>query len=136
MDKVPGKFINVGNKPDLYKKFCDQFAEGMDSEDDWWAMLVFLAVHDIGKSDAFRNAVNATLPSAKRSDDHDRALARALTDIDLKQKFLPSVMRLTPKRQSMIAAGFATNFQLPQLGQGEIAVMNLRGLLDLPKEQL
>jgi hypothetical protein len=136
MDKVPGKFINIGNKPDQYKEFCKGFAKGMDSEDDWWAMLVFLAVHDIGKSDAFRNAVNATLPSAKRSDDHDRALARALTDIDLKQKFLPSVMKLTPKRQQKLAAGFMTNFQLPQLGQGEISVMNLHGLMDMPKESL
>lgn len=134
LDKVPGKFINMGSKPDQYKEFCKVFATGMTSEEDWWAMLVFLAVHDVGKSDAFRNAVNATLPLAKRSDDHDRALARALTDIDLKQKFLPSVMKLSPKRQEMLAQGFVTNFQLPQLGQGEIAVINLRGLLDMPKE--
>lgn len=136
MDKVPGKFINMGAKPDQYKEFCDTFAQGMDSEEDWWSMLVFLAVHDIGKSDAFRNAVNATLPQAKRSDDHDRALTRALTDLDLKMQFLPSVCQLSPKRQEMIAVGFSTNFQLPQLGQGEIAVTNLQGLLDLPKAAL
>lgn len=136
MDKVPGKFINLGGKPAQYKEFCDTFAEGMQSEEDWWAMLVFLAVHDVGKSDAFRNAVNVTLPVSKRSDDHDRCLARALADIDMRQKFLPSVMRLSPKHQGMLAAGFATNFQLPQLGQGEVAVDNLRGLLDLRKEAL
>merc|ERR1719453_2033142 len=45
-------------------------------------------------------------------------------------------MKLTPKRQEMLAQGFMTNFQLPQLGQGEIAVINLRGLLDLPKEAM
>lgn len=136
LDKVPGKFINMGAKPDQYKQFCDTFAEGMANEDDWWAMFVFLAVHDVGKSDAFRNAVNVTLEKAQQSDDHDRALARALADIELKEKYLPSVMKLSPKRQEMLASGFATNFQLPQLGQGEIAVVNLKGLLDLPKEQL
>lgn len=136
VDKVPGKFISMGNKPDEYQRFCNNFAEGMLSEDDWWSMLVFLAVHDVGKSDAFRNAVNATLPLAQRSDDHDRALAKALMDIGLKEKLLPSVMRLSSKQQDMIAAGFMTNFQLPQLGQGEIAVINLRGLLEMPKEHL
>jgi hypothetical protein len=136
MDVVPGKFINIGTKPEAYKKFCDDFAEGMKSEDDWWAMMVFLAVHDVGKSDAFRNVVNATLPPAKRSDDHDRALSRALSDVELKEKFLPSVAKLSPNHQRQLATGFATNFQLPQLGQGEIAVMSLRGLLDLPKEAL
>jgi len=135
IDKIPGKFISMGNKPKEYNQFCSEFAKGMVTEDDWWGMLVFLAVHDVGKSDSFRNAVNATLPVAKRSDDHDRALARALTDFDLKERFLPSVMKLSPKRQDMLAAGFLTNFQLPQLGQGEIAVINLRGLLDLPAER-
>jgi len=136
MDKIPGKFINMGGKPDAYKAFCKTFAETMANEDDWWAMFVFLAVHDVGKSDTFRNAVNATLPIAKRSDDHDRALARALTCQELKTTMLPSVMRLSPKRQEMITAGFLTNFQMPQLGQGEIAVINLRGLLEMPKEHL
>jgi len=135
IDKVPGKFINMGTKPDAYKEFCMEFG-GQWTEEDWWAMLVFLAVRDVGKSDAFRNAVNATLPVAKRTDDHDRALARALTDMDLKRKFLPSVVKLSRRRQDMLAAGFMTNFQLPQLGQGEIAVINLRGLLDMPKDQL
>merc|ERR1719181_2490589 len=32
IDKVPGKFINMGNKPDQYKKFCDDFAKAMESE--------------------------------------------------------------------------------------------------------
>lgn len=136
LDQVPGKFINMGSKPDQYTEFCKTFAMGMDSEEDWWAMFVFLAVHDVGKSDAFRNAVNSTLPVAKRSDDHDRALAVCLSDRELKEKYLPSVVRLSPKRQEMLAAGFNTNFQLPQLGQGEIAVINLRGLLALPKDQL
>merc|ERR1719272_2560452 len=135
VDKVPGKFINMGNKPDDYKVFCDDFAKGMNSEDDWWAMLVFLAVHDVGKSDSFRNATNATLPITKRSDDHDRALAAALMDTALKDRFLPSVNKMTKERQTMLAAGFMTNFQLPQLGQGEIAVTKLRGVLDMPQEQ-
>jgi hypothetical protein len=136
IDKVPGKFINMGGKPDQYKQFCEGFADSMKSEEDWWAMLVFLAVHDVGKSDAFRNAVNANVPMAKRSDDHDKALARALTDLELKEKFLPSIMKLSPKHQEQIASAFATNFQLPQLGQGEIAVINLRGLLELPQAAL
>jgi hypothetical protein len=134
MDKIPGKFINMGGKPKEYKDFCDLFAKSLPTEDDWWAMMVFLAVHDVGKSDVFRNAVNATLPLSKRSDDHDRALARALSNLELKEKFLPSVLQLSPYRQEMIEAGFQTNFQLPQLGQGEIAVINLRGLLELPQE--
>merc|ERR1712023_613016 len=126
----------MGTKPDQYTQFCKAFAEGMHNEEDWWAMLVFLAVHDVGKSDAFRNAVNASLPVGERSDDHDRALAKALADREMKEKYLPSVVKLSPKRQEMLAAGFMTNFQLPQLGQGEIAVVNLRGILDLPKSHL
>lgn len=136
MDKIPGKFINIGNKPDDYKQFCTEFATGMPTEEDWWAMMVFLAVHDVGKSDAFRNAVNATLPPRERSDDHDRCLAKCLLNLELKEKYLPTVNLLSPKRQEMLAAGFKTNFQLPQLGQGEIAVVALRGLLDLPREHL
>jgi len=80
--------------------------------------------------------VNATLPQGKRSDDHDKALARALGNLELKERFLPTVLKLAPKRQEMIASGFSTNFQLPQLGQGETAVGGLRGLLELPKEQV
>merc|ERR1719446_1774657 len=97
-------------------------------------MLVFLAVHDVGKSDSFRNAVNSTLPVADRSDDHDRCLAYCLASMQLKEKFLPTVLRLKPNRQDMLTAGFKTNFQLPQLGQGEIAVCNLRGLITMPRE--
>lgn len=136
LDKAPGKFINIGNKPAEYAKFCEAFAEGLPTEDDWWAMLVFLAIHDVGKSDEFRAEVNATLAEAKRSDDHDRALARALCDPELVERLLPSVNKLSKKRQQAIAAGFSTNFQLPQLGQGEIAVINMRGLLDMPEEHL
>jgi hypothetical protein len=136
MDKPPGKFINMGNKAKEYAEFANTFAKTMESEDDWWAMFVFLAIHDVGKSDAFRNAVNATLPLTKRSDDHDRALARVLTDLDLKQKYLPSVVKLSPKRQEMLASGFRTNFQLPQLGQGEIAVINLRDLVGMSKTEI
>jgi len=135
-DKVPGKFINMGNKPDEYKQFCLTFAEGMKSEEDWWAMLVFLAVHDVGKSDEFRNRVNATLPKNKRTDDHDRALAIALGDPDLLQELLPSVRQLGTERVQRLADGFATNFQLPQLGQGEISVISLRGLLALSKARI
>merc|ERR1719223_357177 len=119
LDRAPGKFINIGSKPAEYAKFCEAFAEGLPTEDDWWAMLVFLAIHDVGKSDEFRSEVNATLPEAKRSDDHDRALARALIDPELVERLLPSVNKLSRRRQQAIAAGFATNFQLPQLGQGE-----------------
>jgi len=136
MDKVPGKFINMGNKPKEFQSFCDTFAKFMATEEDWWGMLVFLAVHDVGKSDAFRKSVNATLPVAKQTDDHDLALYYALTNNELKERFLPSVAKLSPKRQEMLAAGFATNFQLPQLGQGELAPSGLRGLIDMPKEQL
>lgn len=99
-------------------------------------MMVFLTVHDVGKSDEFRNRVNATLPKHKRTDDHDRSLAIALRDPDLLQELLPSVRQLGTERVQRLADGFATNFQLPQLGQGEISVCSLRGLLDLPKARI
>jgi hypothetical protein len=41
LDQVPGKFINMGSKPDQYTEFCKTFAMGMDSEEDWWAILFF-----------------------------------------------------------------------------------------------
>lgn len=136
MDKVPGKFINMGNKKDDYKEFCRKFAAHMTCEDDWWGMLVFLVVHDVGKNDGFRKVVNDSLPFDMRSDDHDRSLACALGDPELKRKLLPTVAKLTPSRQESILAGFATNFQLPQLGQGEIACINFKGLLDLDRKHL
>lgn len=136
MDKAPGKFINLGNKPEEYAKFCSKFAEFMKGEEDWWAMMVFLAVHDVGKSDEFRNRVNATLEKEKRSDDHDRCLYRALLDPTLCEELLPTVKKLGPERQQRLADGFSTNFQLPQLGQGEVAVCNLRGLLNLDRTRI
>ena len=136
MDKVPGKFINLGNKKDEYHDFCRKFAAHMTCEDDWWGMLVFLVVHDVGKNDGFRQVVNDSLPLDMRSDDHDRALAFALADAELKKQLLPTVAKLSPSRQESILAGFATNFQLPQLGQGEIACINFKGLLDLDRKHL
>ena len=62
-------------------------------------------VHDVGKSDGFRKVVNDSLPFDLRSDDHDRALACALTDPELKRKLLPTVARLSPARQEAILAG-------------------------------
>eukprot|EP00913_Durusdinium_trenchii_P023278 g21856.t1 len=107
MDKVPGKFINLGNKKEDYNEFCRRAV-----------CAVFLVVHDVGKSDGFRKVVNDSLPFDMRSDDHDRALACALSDPELKRKLLPTVAKLSPARQESILAGFGTNFQLPQLGQG------------------
>jgi hypothetical protein len=136
LDAFPGKFINMGTKPELYKEFCSRFAEQMHTEDDWWAMLVLLAIHDVGKCDEFRARVNAKLQPEFRTDDHDRALAQALDEPYLISHLMPSVGDLSRKRRAALADGFATNFQLPQLGQGEVAAVNLRGLLDLPSEQL
>ena len=39
-------------------------------------------------------------------------------------------------KQFDIAAGFATNFQMPQREQGEFAVVSMRGLLDFPELHL
>jgi len=136
MDKVPGKFINMGNQPQDYRKFCKRLAEELKSEEDWWFMMVFLAVHDVGKSDDFRHRVNATLPKAQRTDDHDKVLANALRDPELMKMLLPSVAQLGPDRAQKLADGFATNFQLPQLGQGEIACVSLKGVLGLPKARI
>merc|ERR1719210_1731168 len=135
-DKIPGKFINMAHKPAEYEAFCKRFADSMQDEGDWWSMMVFLAVHDVGKSDKFRARVNSTLPKYKKTDDHDRILAAALADIHLTAEMLPSVYKLTQKRQDKILAGFATNFQLPQMGQGEVTVQSLKGLLDLPAAHL
>jgi len=52
------------------------------------------------------------------------------------RKLLPSVNALSGVQQDQIRAGFATNFQLPQLGQGEIACINFQGLLNLEKKYL
>lgn len=136
MDKVPGKFLNMGNKREDYIEFCKKFESYMTCEDDWWGMMVFLVVHDVGKSDGFRKVVNDTLPQSQRSDDHDRVLAYCLASPELKQKLLPTVHKLSPQRQESIRAGFSTNFQLPQLGQGEIACINFRGLLSLDRKHL
>ena len=51
--------------------------------------------------------VNDSLPFDLRSDDHDRALACALTDPELKRKLLPTVAKLSPARQEAILAGGA-----------------------------
>lgn len=136
VDAVPGKFLNMGTKAKEYEHFCRVFANTMMSDGDWWGMLVLLAVHDVGKSDEFRHKVNSTLPLEDRSDDHDRVLSMALSSPRLVETLLPSVQKLEPWRQKAIAVGFGTNFQLPQLGQGEVASINLRGLLEMPEEYL
>eukprot|EP00434_Breviolum_minutum_P044026 symbB.v1.2.039277.t1/scaffold6454.1/size17976/2 len=43
---------------------------------------------------------------------------------------------LSRPQQESIQVGFSTNFQLPQLGQGEIACINFRGLLELERQHL
>mmetsp|Transcript_79351 Transcript_79351/g.190468 ORF Transcript_79351/g.190468 Transcript_79351/m.190468 type:complete len:492 (-) Transcript_79351:72-1547(-) len=136
LDQAPGKFLNMGNRPVDYYQFCERFARQMESEADWWGMMIFLVIHDVGKSDEFRKAVNETLPPNQRTDDHDKALASALKSDALKRRLLPSVAELSPARQASITAGFSTNFQLPQLGQGEIACINFRGLLELDRKYL
>eukprot|EP00928_Gymnodinium_smaydae_P025377 TRINITY_DN20229_c0_g6_i1.p1 TRINITY_DN20229_c0_g6~~TRINITY_DN20229_c0_g6_i1.p1 ORF type:complete len:621 (+),score=110.90 TRINITY_DN20229_c0_g6_i1:25-1863(+) len=136
VDQVPGKFLNLGNNPSKYVSFCSEFSNLMLTEDDWWAMVTLLAIHDCGKSEDFRARVNATLSVELRSDDHDRILARALANPELVKSLLPSVAALPARYQQIFASGFNTNFQLPQLGQGEVAVINLRGLLKLPAERL
>merc|ERR1719183_1449951 len=136
LDQVPGKFINMGNKPKEYEEFCKRFADAMEDEGDWWAMLVFLAVHDVGKSMKFCARVNSTLPVESQTDDHDRNLACCLRDVHLTAELLPSVYKLSGDRHAKLLAGFATNFQLPQLGQGEVTVDSLKGLLELPEDHL
>jgi len=136
MDQIPGKFINMGTKPEAYEKFCMRFAETMKDERDWWSMLVFLAVHDVGKSVKFCARVNSTLPIESQTDDHDRILACCLSDVHLTAELLPSVYKLPGDRHAKLLAGFATNFQLPQLGQGEVTVGSLQGLLELPESHL
>lgn len=136
MDQIPGKFINMGHKPKEYDAFCHRFAQVMKNEGDWWAMLVFLAVHDVGKSVKFCSRVNSTLPKESQTDDHDRILACCLRDVHLTAELLPSVYKLSGDRHSKLLAGFSTNFQLPQLGQGEVTVDSLKGLLELPENHL
>ena len=47
MDKVPGKFINMGNKKDEYKEFCRKFAAHMTC--DWIALKELeLSYHILG----------------------------------------------------------------------------------------
>lgn len=141
LDQAPGpaatgKFINMGNKKTEYYHFCENFAKHVATEADWWGMMIFLVIHDVGKSDEFRKVVNDTLPPHQRTHDHDKALSNALKNEELKKQLLPSVMNLSRAQQESISAGFATNFQLPQLGQGEIACINFRGLLELERQHL
>eukprot|EP00928_Gymnodinium_smaydae_P064653 TRINITY_DN47935_c0_g1_i1.p1 TRINITY_DN47935_c0_g1~~TRINITY_DN47935_c0_g1_i1.p1 ORF type:complete len:550 (-),score=65.49 TRINITY_DN47935_c0_g1_i1:188-1795(-) len=136
VDIVPGKFINMGNKAEAYNSFCAKFTSFLPTEEDWWAMLVLLAVHDVGKCDEFRNHVNCTLPTDLRTDDHDMILAYALKDPLLTAELLPSVHALDQRHKDMLTFGFSTGFQLPQLGQGEMATCSLRGLLGLPRHTI
>eukprot|EP00928_Gymnodinium_smaydae_P032911 TRINITY_DN23725_c0_g2_i1.p1 TRINITY_DN23725_c0_g2~~TRINITY_DN23725_c0_g2_i1.p1 ORF type:complete len:532 (+),score=78.20 TRINITY_DN23725_c0_g2_i1:73-1668(+) len=134
IDAVPGKFVNMGNQASAYASFCDKFASFLSTDDDWWAMLVLLAVHDLGKCDEFCSRVNSSLSEDLRTDDHDMVLAHALCDPSLTAELLPSVHALSSKHQKVLCMGFRTGFQLPQLGQGEMALSALQGLLDLPRQ--
>jgi len=115
MDKPPGKFINLGTKPDQYKTFCEKFAEGMKTEEDWWAMIVFLAVHDVGKADNFRNMVNKTLPKNKQTDDHDRVLSVALQDPELRARS-PECTEIESKAHSGDQRRVRHEFSAPAIG--------------------
>eukprot|EP00928_Gymnodinium_smaydae_P021821 TRINITY_DN18541_c0_g1_i1.p1 TRINITY_DN18541_c0_g1~~TRINITY_DN18541_c0_g1_i1.p1 ORF type:complete len:587 (-),score=70.79 TRINITY_DN18541_c0_g1_i1:113-1873(-) len=136
LDQVPGKFISMGKKPKEYEAFCKQFASYVPTEEDWWAMLVLLAVHDVGKSDKFREKVNSTVTEDLRTDDHDIVLAYALRDTKLVAELLPTVSSLSERHKEALAVGFGTTFQLPQLGQGEMATCDLRGLLEIPQKYI
>lgn len=136
MDGDRGKAVNMGHKPEEYAEFCSMFAQDMHSERDWWAMLVILAVHDVGKSDVFREQVNSALPPGRQSDDPSTALYNALLEPSLRERLLPSVDALDPRHIEAIIVGWGTGFHLPQLGQGEAPVRSLRDLLSMPQDAI
>jgi hypothetical protein len=49
-----GKFINLGHKPEAWASFCSALAACHATPEQRWAAYVLVAVHDVGKSDAFR----------------------------------------------------------------------------------
>ena len=72
--------------------------------------------------------MNAALPPAQRSDDHDRALASALRDDVLCAKLLPSVAALPAGARNALRAAAACGFNLPQAAQGEAPLAQLAAL--------
>ena len=73
--------------------------------------------------------MNAALPAAARSDDHDRALAAALRDEALCASLLPSVAALCASSRRSLAASASCGFSLPQAAQGEAPPAQLGALL-------
>jgi hypothetical protein len=49
-----GKFINLGHKPEAWAAFCAALAVCHATPEQRWAAYVLVAIHDVGKSDAFR----------------------------------------------------------------------------------
>jgi hypothetical protein len=143
--------VNVGAakmSPDQYTAFCTHFNTtcGLTAHNTGAsAMAVLLAVHDIGKSKAFSVLVNATLNAAHQTKNHDKVLADALntlhghklhsghTSKELVAAKLPTVAHLPASSLQEIKTAFASDFHLPQMGQGEIAPIGLEGLFNIRK---
>jgi hypothetical protein len=49
-----GKFVNLGNKPAAFAGFVAQLGACLDTPAARWGAYVLVCIHDVGKSDAFR----------------------------------------------------------------------------------
>jgi hypothetical protein len=54
MHAPAGKAVNLGHKPGAWATFCAELGACLATPEQRWAAYVMVAIHDVGKSDAFR----------------------------------------------------------------------------------
>ena len=54
-----GKFISLGNKAEAFAAFAERLLDCLSTPEARWAAYVLVAMHDVGKSNAFRAKARA-----------------------------------------------------------------------------
>lgn len=61
-----GRAISLAHKPAAFAAFCADLRRVFPSPQDRWVAYVLLACHDVGKSNAFRQAVRRSTRRMRR----------------------------------------------------------------------
>jgi hypothetical protein len=139
--------INVTTED--YKHMSQKFLDECDilamDGDDRNAAFYLLAIHDIGKSEYFRDLVNSQLEESEQSDNHDTVLGHALRillDPEAKgfaelSEAMPTMREfIAPEWKKQLTCAFESDFHLPQVMQGEASVLAFDGLFDAKRNGL
>jgi len=128
----------IGNQPagkQLTQESLDKLkklmGETLKTDEDWDAMIVYMSIHDITKSQKIADHIRTTLNLTTK--DHDKILLHALEEMP---EMFPNFSRLPEMQKQKIIRGMKADFNIGQFNQGENFAKNLDGLNGLDKESL